>query len=316
MPTPESIQKINKVPLRELWKKEDKDFTRWLEEHIDYLNDVLGFNISILSREEKVGPFKVDLFGEDENGHKVIIENQLNPTDHTHLGQLITYLSNLEANTAIWITSEPTEEHAKAVAWLNETAPDDISFYIVKLEAIRIGGSTTAAPLFTIVEGPTDIVKEIGKEKKEYAERHYLRKEFWTGLLEKAKGKTKLHANVSPSIYCWIGAGGGHSGIGYNYGITGNAATTEIYLDRGKDYPSLNKERFDELLKHKDDIEKVFGDKLSWERLDKKRASRIAFRIHGAGLKDKDKWPGLQEKMIDAMIRLEKATKPFIRKLN
>jgi hypothetical protein len=225
-------------------------------------------------------------------------------------------LTNLEANTAIWITSEPTEEHIKAVAWLNETAPDDISFYIVKLEAIRIGNNLTAAPLFTIVEGPTDIVKEIGKEKKEYAERHHLRKEFWTTLLEKAKIKTRLHANVSPSIYHWVGAGGGHAGIGYNYVITGNSAYTEVYLDRGKNYPSLNKERFDELYKHKDDIEKVFGDILSWERLDKKRASRIAFRINGAGLKDKDKWPGLQDKMIDAMIRLEKATEPFIKKLN
>ena len=200
MTTPEIIQKINKVPLRELWKKEDKDFTKWLEEHIDYLNDILGFNISILSREEKVGPFRVDLFGEDENGHKVIIENQLEATNHSHLGQIITYLTNLEANTAIWITSEPVEEHIKAVAWLNETAPDDISFYIIKLEAIRIGSNPIAAPLFTIVEGPTDIVREIGKEKKEYAERHHLRKEFWIELLEKAKLKTKLHANVSPCI--------------------------------------------------------------------------------------------------------------------
>jgi len=316
METSEIIQKINKVALRELWKKEDKDFTKWLEEHIDYLNDVLGFNISILSREEKVGPFRVDLYGEDENGHKVIIENQLEPTDHSHLGQIITYLTNLEANTAIWITSEPIEEHIKAVAWLNETAPDDISFYIVKLEAIRIGNNPTAAPLFTIVEGPTDIIKEIGKEKKEYAERHHLRKEFWTELLEKAKLKTKLHANVSPCIYTWVGAGAGHAGIGYNYVIANNAANTEVYLDRGKDFPSLNKARFDSLFKHKDEIEKIFGDKLSWERLDKKRASRIAFRINNLGLKDKDRWPELQDKMIDSMIKLEKATEPFIKKLN
>jgi len=111
-----SVQKINKIPLREIWKKEDKDFTRWLEDHIDYLSDVLGFNISIISREEKVGPFRVDLFCEDDDGHKVIIENQLEPTDHSHLGQIMTYLANLEANTAIWITSKPVEEHIKAIA--------------------------------------------------------------------------------------------------------------------------------------------------------------------------------------------------------
>ena len=96
-----SIGKIKKVPLRELWKKEDKDFTKWLEENIDYLNDIIDFDISIESREENVGPFRVDLYGEDNNGNKVIIENQLEKTDHTHLGQIITYLTNLEAKTAI-----------------------------------------------------------------------------------------------------------------------------------------------------------------------------------------------------------------------
>ncbi len=311
-----SVQKINKVPLREIWKKEDKDFTRWLEDHIDYLSDVLGFNISIISREEKVGPFRVDLFCEDDDGHKVIIENQLEPTDHSHLGQIMTYLTNLEANTAIWITSKPVEEHIKAIAWLNENAPEDIAFYIIKLEAIRIGDNPTAAPLFTIVEGPTDIIKEIGKEKKAYAERHHLRKEFWTELLDKAKEKTKLHANVSPCIYSWVGAGAGHAGIGYNYVIANNASSVEVYLDRGKDFPDINKERFDELFKYKDKIEEVFGDKLSWERLNDRRASRIAFRINNAGLKNRDKWPELQDKMIDSMIRLKKATEPFIRKLN
>ena len=89
-----------------------------------------------------------------------------------------------------------------------------------------------------------------------------------------------------------------------------------MHLDRGRDFPSLNKERFDNLFRHKEEIEKIFGDKLSWERLDKKRASRIAFRINGVGLKDKDRWPELQDKMIDSMIRLEKATEPFIKKLN
>lgn len=126
-----SIGKIKKVSLRELWKKEDKHFTKWLEENIDYLNDVIDIDISIESREENVGPFRVDLYGEDNNGNKVIIENQLEKTDHTHLGQIITYLTNLEAKTAIWISSEPVEEHEKAIEWLNETTPDDISFYLI-----------------------------------------------------------------------------------------------------------------------------------------------------------------------------------------
>jgi len=312
-----TIGKIKKVPLRELWKKEDKDFTKWLEENIEYLNEILNFDITIESREEKVGPFRVDLFGEDDLGNKVIIENQLEKTNHDHLGKIITYLTNLGAKTAIWITSKPTEEHTKAIEWLNETTPDDISFYLIKIEAIKIESQSLAAPLFAIIKGPSRESKQIGAEKKEYAQRHVLRKEFWTQLLERAKEKTGLHTNVSPSIYSWIGTGAGKSGISYNYCILNKYASCEIYLDRGKEFedPNINKIRFDSLFKHKDEIENNFGGKLKWERLNDRRASRISVRFEGLGLKDKDKWNDLQEKMIETMVRLEKAFRKYIKQL-
>ena len=312
------IDKIKKVPLRELWKKEDKDFTRWLEENIDYLSDTLDFDLSNVEKEKKAGPFKVDLYGEDDDGNKVIIENQLERTNHDHLGKVITYLTNLSANTAVWITSKPTDEHIRAMKWLNEITPDDISFYLIKVEAIKIGDQPIAAPLFTIVEGPSKESKQLGEEKKEYAQRHILRKEFWTQLLEKVKEKTRLHQNVSPSIYSWIGTGAGKSGISYNYVITYSYASCEIYLDRGKEFvePNINKIRFDELYKHKDVIEKEFGEKLIWERLDNRRASRISVVFEGVSLRDKDKWDEIQNTMINAMIRMEKAFKKYIRQLN
>ena len=311
------IGKIKKVPLRELWKKEDRDFTKWLEENIEYLNDILDFNVSILSREKRVGPFKVDLFAEDNFGKKVIIESQLKKTDHDHLGKIITYLTNLEANTAIWITGRPTEEHIKAIEWLNEITPDDVFFYLVKVEAIKFESQPLAGPLFTIVKGPTTESKQLGEEKKEYAQRHILRKEFWTRLLEKTGKRTKLHSNISPSIYSWIGTGAGKSGISYNYVITYKRGECEVYLDKGKQYekPNINKLRFDELFKHKDEIEKVFGGKLNWDRLDGRRASRISIRFENVGLREKESWDELQEKMIDAMIRLEKAFRKYIRQL-
>lgn len=309
-----TIGKIKKVSLRELWGREDKDFTRWLEEHVDYLNDVLDFDINIEDREERTGPFKVDLVGTDnQSNRKIIIENQLEKTDHDHLGKIITYLTNLDAKIGIWIASNPVEEHVKAINWLNENSPPDFAFYLIKIEAIKIENQELAAPLFTIVARPTEEAKEIGQEKKEFAQRHILRKEFWTKLLEKAKEKTNLHSNVSPSIYSWIGTGAGKSGIGYNYVITNKYASCEVYLDRGKEFeePNINKERFDQLIKNKDEIEKIFGGKLNWERLDSKRASRISVRFEGS-LKNKDSWDELQEKMIDAMIRIEKAFRKTI----
>ena len=214
------ISKLKKVPLRMLWKKEDRNFTRWLEKNIDFLNDVLDFDISIERREKSVGPFNVDLYGEDNFGNKVIVENQLEKTDHEHLGKVITYLTNLDANIAVWISKNPSQQHIKAVDWLNEVSPDNIAFYLVKVEAIQIEGQSAYAPLFTVIKEPSKEARQIGLEKKEYAERHVLRKEFWTNLLEKANSKTKLFSAISPNIYHWVGTGAGKSGISYNFILT------------------------------------------------------------------------------------------------
>ncbi len=312
------IGKIRKVPLREIWKREDKEFTKWLEENIDYLNDVLDFNLNVIKREEKVGPFKLDLFAEDEDDNKVIIENQLEKTNHDHLGKILTYMINLEANTAIWITKEPREEHVQVIEWLNKYSPGDISFYLVKLEGIKIGDQPIAAPLFTIVSGPTIEAKQLGEERIESAQRYKLRKDFWTSLLTKAKVKTSLHSNVSPSKYSYITTGAGKSGIAYAYEVTYKNGKVEIYFNKGKEEEDivLNKKRFDQLFKYKEEIEKEFDEKLLWERLDDRKASRISYILDGIGLKDEDKWDDIQDKMIDAMIRLENATKKYIEKLD
>src|SRR3989344_9506428 len=138
------IGKLKKVPLREIWKNEAKDFTTWLSENIDTLNEALEISLTVVEREKSVGDFSLDIVAEDSDSNLVIIENQLEKTDHGHLGQVVTYLSNLGAKMAIWITSNPREEHIKAINWLNESTPDYTSFYIVKVEAVRIGDSAPA----------------------------------------------------------------------------------------------------------------------------------------------------------------------------
>jgi hypothetical protein len=148
------ISRLEPVPLRELWRNETLDFTTWLAENLDFLGETLGMDLSLVEREASAGSFSADILAEDGNGNPVIIENQLERTDHDHLGKLITYLSNLDAKTAFWITSEPRPEHEKAVHWLNEALPADTAFYLVKIEAYRIGDSPPA-PLLTVVAGPS-----------------------------------------------------------------------------------------------------------------------------------------------------------------
>jgi hypothetical protein len=134
------------------------------------LRDQLGLDLTVVEREKSVGPFSVDILAKDAGGRLVIIENQLERTDHDHLGKVLTYLANLDAKVAIWITSDPRPEHVTAIDFLNENVPSDTQFYLIKLQAFRIGGSDPA-PLFTVEAGPSEERTAGGEIKKEFAEK-------------------------------------------------------------------------------------------------------------------------------------------------
>ncbi len=188
------ISKIQRLPLRNVWKHEALDFTTWLEGNIDVLNDALDMELTGVEREKNAGTFSVDLVAEDGQGGIVVIENQLGKSDHDHLGKLITYLASMSAKTGVWIVADPRPEHVTAISWLNESY--SASFYLLKVEAIQIGESP-AAPLLTLIVGPSEEGKKAGEAKKDLVERYVLRRKFWTQLLDLAKSKTKLHATIS-----------------------------------------------------------------------------------------------------------------------
>jgi hypothetical protein len=307
------IAKIERVPLREVWRHEALDFTTWLVQNVDVLNDVLDITLSGAEREQSAGSFSVDLVAEDESGTPVIIENQFGKSDHDHLGKVITYLVAIDARAAIWIVSDPRPEHVAAITWLNESS--SAGFYLVKVEAIRIGDSP-AAPLLTLIVGPSEEAREAGKTKKDLAERYAIRERFWTRLLASASTKTRLHANVSPSQQGWSAAGAGKQGLRYSYVVRQHDADVELYIDRGKDTEIENKAIFDNLAQSKETIEASFGEPLEWQRLEGKRACRIKKSIDLGGYRDEERWPEIHDAMIDAMIRLEEALSPHIGRLD
>lgn len=307
-----SIGKLEQVPLRELWKHEGRGFSAWLESHLDVLSEAVDFVLSDPRREIRAGNFLVDMVAEDENGNTVIVENQLETTDHDHLGKIITYVTNLDAKAAIWITKGQRPEHIRAVQWLNETTPDDIAFYLVNLAAYRIAGSDPA-PLFTVIVRPSLESKSFGKQKKELAERHVDRLKFWEQLLARAKEKGVLtHAQRSPSKDSWMSAGAGvRSGVSFTYTVW---ASEETAVDLWIDTPDKeeNKRLFDELIQHKSEVEASFGTALSWDRLDDRKLSRVRHVIRLGGLEEEPKWREIQDAMVTAMDRLAKAVKPFL----
>jgi hypothetical protein len=303
------IGKISRVPLRDVWKHEAHDLTRWLEQNIDVLSDAIGLPLANAEREQAAGTFSVDLVAEDAAGNPVVIENQLGKTDHDHLGKVLTYMVAVSAKTAIWVAAEPRPEHVSTIAWLNETSA--ASFYLLKIEAIRIGDSPPA-PLLTLVVGPSEEARAAGTTKKELAERHLLRQRSWAELLERAKSRTSLHAWISPSQSNWIGTGAGRRGLSYNYVIRQHEAAAELYIDRGSDSEEENRRIFEAIQQHQAPIEAGFGDPLEWDCVEGRRGCRIRTTLTTGGYRDADIWHKTQDAMIEAMVRLEKALASWV----
>jgi hypothetical protein len=301
------IEKIQRVNLREVWRHEAHDFSAWLSDNIDVLNDAVDLNLASVEREQSAGSFSVDLVAEDDQlGGRVVVENQLERSDHDHLGKLITYLTAFDAKAAIWIVGDARPEHTAAIAWLNESA--DADFYLLKAEAIRIGASP-AALLLTRIVGPSEETKRVGGEKRELSEREDLRFAFWRDLLAHAKSRMSLHANVSPHGRPWMGAGAGHAGPSFNYGAKMHGWSVFLYIDRGSD--AENNRVFDFLHAQREAIEAQFGGPIEWQRLDDRRACSIASRDGVGGCRDpKETWPDTHERMSETMARFVDSIQP------
>lgn len=306
------VNRAIRHPPREIFDREDTDFTPWLEDNIDYLTDVLDIDISVVDREKDTPTgFSIDLTIEEEDGERDgIIECQIEQSDHDHLGKLLTYSTAFESEIAIWIVREPRYEHKRTIEWLNEST--EKFFYLVQLEAIEVEGEK--APLFTPVSVPSPTAKEIGETKREPSERNIKQEEFWTRLLERSSGEFDLFDNIAPKKQGWISKGAGKAGVLYRYRIRENWGDAGIYIDtQDKD---LNDEIFDTLYEQREEIENELPFELDWQRLEDSRASRITHRIDGTGLSDEDDWAELQEQMIDQMEQISTAFSSRIQNLD
>ena len=304
------IAKIERIALRDVWPHEASDFTQWLEENIDVLSEAIDRNIVNVEREKKTeSTFSVDLFAEDEAGSSIIIENQLEKSNHDHLGKVITYLTAMQANTAVWIVADPRPEHVAALSWLNESTNAD--FYLLKIEAIRIENSSPA-PLLTLIVGPSEEGKSIGRSKQEMSELHDIRYKWRSRLVQHPDAER--HSRITPGKYSWIGLLR-VSGIGFNFAVTQESTGAEVYIDRGKGMNHENLQIFDQLHAKKDQIETDFGGSLSWERLEGKRACRIRAAVSGGYRNPEEDWQAIHDQLTNAMNRLVSAIRPHLMSL-
>lgn len=269
---------IRIVEPREVWKNEAYDFTPWLAEHADQLSEAIGIPIEIDCTEKNVGDFNLDIYGTIEGTDKrVAIENQLEYSDHKHLGQLITYSAGLDASVIIWVTPYIRQEHKDAIDWLNDISGNEISFFLIRPEVLSIDSSKPAVR-FIVEAEPSDYMKQV-KEflGTEEGPRHRFRRQFWQEFLNHLAANGYSWAKKRKSTTdSWLFFAGGKSGVSVNIAIVKeNHIRVEILLEKKE--TEINEKRYNILLEHKEKLEKALGTKdLSWEPLENKKSSRVA----------------------------------------
>jgi len=289
------LGRLEKVDIREIWEHEALEFTPWLADHLTELGAELlvDFDDEDVEKEVSVGDFNIDIVTQDSDGRTVIIENQLERTDHDHLGKCITYAAGKGASTIIWVVKDARQEHRKAIEWLNIVSSDDVRFFLVQIEAWRIGDSDPA-PRFNVVESPNDWAKTVSRTPTQDTPLKLGQQEFWVDVVSYGKEhaqhvKSWWSPPPRPWFHLTIGVKAAHLALSVD-SRKRNVAVM-LYIDNGD--KDDNKSFFDALHKDRISIEETLG-KLDWYRLDEKKSCIIARTKNLDYQSDKDRMIAVQ----------------------
>jgi len=288
------LGKMQAVPLRDIWPHEAHNFTPWLLNNSGLLGDVLGMDIEISNAEHPVGGYSLDLIGQDvATGDRLIIENQLEQSDHSHLGQLLTYASGTEAVNIVWVASNFRAEHRAALDWLNDRTDEKTRFFGIEISAVKINDSIPA-PLMRLVAQPNDWNKKVkASTAGKSSALGGLYYDFWSLLLDElASSKPGWSAAKTPSTDNWRYLSSGISGIYFALSFSQKGLCSAIYF--GNSSADINAALYAALEKEKSQIEQSISRELSWEPLDGKTASRVG-EYYPGNISDTEAWPEFVE---------------------
>lgn len=307
------LGKLSAVNPRSVWAHEALDFTPWLLENADALADVLGIDLELSASEYPVGGYSLDLFGHDvTNDCPLIVENQLEGTDHSHLGQILTYAAGTDAKTVVWIATHFREEHRQALDWLNSLAGESARFFGIELAVVKIGDSVPA-PLLRLRAQPNDWHAQVvaaAKSSTQVTGKGQTYLAFWAKFLERVHEQhPDWTKSRTPQTASWITMPSKIKGtlIGSNF-AQGGQIRTELYIDTGD--ADANTSLLTQLRDHRQDIEAAFGSPLSWEDLEGRRACRIAIYATGDAA-NQAAWDQYIDWFFDTGTRLRLALAPY-----
>lgn len=279
------LDRLRTVAPRSVWQNEARDFTPWLLANADALADALGIDIELTAAEHPVGGYSLDLVGRDLTNDCILIaENQLEVTDHSHLGQLLTYAAGTDAQTVVWLATAFREEHRQALDFLNDIGGEKVRFFGVEVGVVQIGDSVPA-PLFKLRAQPNDWHAQIATQAQAASRnsgKSLLYQEFWSRFLERQRvEKPQWTRTAKPPASNWLPTASPFKGgpiYSYSFARDGRMRV-ELYIDYGD--ADRNEHLFKLLEDDKDRIEQDFNGKLEWEAIPDKRASRVA--AYGVG---------------------------------
>jgi hypothetical protein len=316
MSTKKNLSTLERVPLREAWKHEANDFTPWLAEtdNLNTLADALSLSELVhVATEHWVGDFKLDILCTDGDD-QVIIENQLDKTNHTHLGQIIAYAAGVGAKKVIWVAESFRPEHAAALEFLNENTTGELSFFAVEVELWRIGDSPLA-PKFEVVVKPNDWVKS-GREQARAASSasptKQLQQKFWVALIDSLVVKARHIRPQKPRPQHWLNNSIGRSGFGLN--ITANTRDERLGVELWIPGAAA-KQHFANLCAQKEAIVAKLGFELDWQELPDAMACRIATWYPEASIEDENRWGEYLDWLTQRLVKMDEVLRPIVKAL-
>ena len=300
------LGKIKQITdLRSVWQHEALNFSKWLaqDENLAQLSEAIGIDIILEELESSVGNFNVDLFAiEEGTDRKIIIENQLEDTNHDHLGKIITYASGKGAEVIVWIVKRARDEHRQAIEWLNQNTGVKIGFFLVEIELWQIDDSAIA-PKFNVVERPNDWAKQM-KNVDNLSDTKQLQQNFWLSLSETIKSsyaKEFSPRKAQPQHWYDLSVGSSSYHIGLTVNTQKKRLGAEIYIPD-------DKEKFAMFKEHANEIEQLVGSKVEWREATK--ATRI-ITLHSYDICNESNWSQAIEWLLNKAIVFKQIAKKF-----